>query len=99
MFEAELGYETIVVDDGSTDATGDIVRDRASRFPISLIRHPRNLGLGAAIRDGLLEATQRAAGADVIVTMDADDTHTPWLILRMVRMLREGTDVVIASRY
>jgi dolichol-phosphate mannosyltransferase len=99
MFEAALDYEIIVVDDGSTDATEDIVRDRAARHPISLIRHPRNLGLGAAIRDGLLDATPRAAGDDVIVTMDADDTHTPWLILRMVRMLREGHDVVIASRY
>jgi dolichol-phosphate mannosyltransferase len=99
MFEAELDYEIIVVDDGSGDATEDIVRDRATRLPISLIRHPHNLGLGATIRDGLLEAMQRAAGGDVIVTMDADDTHTPWLILRMVRMLREGYDVVIASRY
>ncbi len=36
---------------------------------------------------------------DIIVTMDADDTHTPGLVLRMVRMIGEGHDVVIASRY
>jgi dolichol-phosphate mannosyltransferase len=68
-------------------------------MPIQLHRHRENQGLGATIRDGLVEAIKRAAGEDVIVTMDADDTHTPALILRMVRMIREGHDVVIASRY
>lgn len=58
-----------------------------------------NLGLGATIRDGLVAAAESAGDRDIIVTMDADDTHAPGLILRMVRMISEGHDVVIASRY
>lgn len=41
----------------------------------------------------------RIESLDIIVTMDADDTHAPGLVLRMVRMISEGHDVVIASRY
>lgn len=99
MQEESLSYAVVAVDDGSTDATAAIFRERAERMPISLIEHPRNLGLGAAIRDGFAAAARQAAERDVIVTMDADATHAPALILRMVRMLREGYDVVIASRY
>lgn len=99
MVEESLCYEVIVVDDGSTDATAAIVRERGEAAPITLIQHERNEGLGATTRDGVFAAAERAAARDVIVTMDADDTHTPGLILRMVRMIREGHDVVIASRY
>jgi dolichol-phosphate mannosyltransferase len=58
-----------------------------------------NQGLGATIRDGLLLAVQVAGKNDVVITMDADETQTPALIPRMVGMLREGHEVVIASRY
>ena len=40
-----------------------------------------------------------ASGNDIVITMDADETHSPGLIPRMVGMVREGHDVVIASRY
>jgi dolichol-phosphate mannosyltransferase len=46
-----------------------------------------------------LDAVQRAQEHDIIVTMDADNSHTPGLILRMVRAIDEGCDVVIASRF
>jgi dolichol-phosphate mannosyltransferase len=99
MDESGLPYHVVVVDDGSTDDTLRIVREHAERLPITIVEHRVNQGLGVAIRDGLIEAQRRATDADVIVTMDADDTHAPGLILRMVRMIREGHDVVIASRY
>lgn len=99
MCEAGLSYNVIVVDDGSDDATAKIVNEYCRHMPIVMNQHKVNQGLGAAIRDGLLMAVASAADRDVIVTMDADDTHTPGLILRMVRMIREGYDVVIASRY
>jgi dolichol-phosphate mannosyltransferase len=89
----------VLVDDGSTDGTGDIARAWSRDHPLRYIRHERNQGLGATIRDGLLEAAGAAAPEDVVVTMDADDTHSPGLIARMERMIAEGYDVVVASRY
>jgi dolichol-phosphate mannosyltransferase len=99
MEEAGLQYEVIVVDDGSRDGTERLVQDWAERIPMLVKRHEANQGLGATIRDGLFAAAGRAEAGDVVVTMDADDTHTPGLIRRMVRMIDEGHDVVIASRY
>ena len=99
MEDASIAYEVVLVDDGSRDSTQEIVRACAARMPLHLMRHEVNQGLGATIRDGLLAAVQRAGARDIIVTMDADDTHAPGLILRMVRMISEGHDVVIASRY
>lgn len=99
MMETRSTYEVIVVDDGSTDRTLDIAESLADQYPITIVKHSTNLGLGAAIRDGLVEACGASAPDDVIVTLDADNTHTPELIVRMNRMIREGHDVVIASRY
>ncbi len=99
MEEAGQAYRVVLVDDGSTDDTAAIVDEFAARMPIDLHRHEENRGLGATLRDGLLAAASIAGPRDIIVTMDADDTHTPGLILRMTRMIREGYDVIIASRY
>lgn len=99
MEDAAIAYEIVLVDDGSRDRTPAIVDAAAASMPIHVMRHKVNQGLGATIRDGLLRAVERAGARDVIVTMDADDTHAPGLILRMVRMISEGHDVVIASRY
>lgn len=99
MCEGSLPYQVILVDDGSQDATVAIVREFSRRMPIAMEQHPHNLGLGATIRAGLIAATKLAEDRDIVVTMDADDTHAPGLILRMVRMISEGHDVIIASRY
>jgi dolichol-phosphate mannosyltransferase len=99
LTETAIPYEVIIVDDGSRDATNEIVRQCVARMPIRVTRHDVNRGLGATLRDGLIAAAELAKDRDIIVTMDGDDTHTPGLILRMVRMISEGHDVVIASRY
>jgi len=99
MAEATLPYQVILIDDGSIDSTKEIVRRCSRWMPITVVQHETNLGLGVAIRDGFIAAIEWAEGHDVIVTMDADNTHAPGLILRMNRMISEGHDVVIASRY
>ena len=99
MRDGGLAHEIVVVDDGSTDATARIVDEHRASLPIRLERHPVNRGLGETIRDGLKAALERAADDDVIVVMDADNTHPPDLIVAMVESLRGGADVVIASRY
>lgn len=93
----ESALKVIVVDDGSADGTGDEATPRPG-LAVRLIVHDRNRGLGAAVATGLLAALDGADDDDLIVTMDADNTHTPWLIPRLVELAREGNDVVVASR-
>ena len=99
MEENRIEYRVIVVNDGSTDWTADTVDQMRDAMPLTRIDHEVNRGLGEAIRTGLLAAIEGARERDIIVTMDSDNTHTPGLIARMVRRIREGNDVVIASRF
>ncbi len=99
MEEAAFPYKVIIVDDGSTDGTATTIENARARMPIRAISHPGNRGLAETIKTGLFEAQKEADARDIIITMDSDNTHTPGLILRMVRMIREGHDVVIGSRY
>jgi dolichol-phosphate mannosyltransferase len=99
LTDEHLEFSIIVVDDGSSDRTGQILEEYGREFPLVVHRHERNQGLGATIRDGLREAAALARARDIVITMDADESHTPGLMIRMIRMIREGCDVVIASRY
>ncbi len=88
----------VVVDDGSTDSTGEVIRSYR-RFPVNLIEHERNQGMGAALKTGLTRAIVDAEEDDIIVTMDSDNTHNPALVRRMAGLIEEGNDVIIASRF
>jgi dolichol-phosphate mannosyltransferase len=99
MADENQPYRIIVVDDGSKDRTVEIAREHAGSIPILVHQHTVNQGLGGTIRDGLHLAVQNAGDRDIIVAMDADNTHTPGLIRSMTRLVLEGNDVVIASRY
>ena len=97
--DSGLPYEVVIVNDGSEDATVQIIKQYSLQMPIHLVNHDVNKGLGITIRDGLREAAERADERDIILTMDADNTHPPGLIPQMVQMIHEGCDVVIASRF
>ncbi len=92
-------WHTIVVDDGSQDGTAEVARGFAGQMPLTVLVHPQNQGLAAAIRTGLEYACREASPEDAIVTMDADNTHRPEQIPALVDALDAGADVVIASRY
>jgi glycosyltransferase involved in cell wall biosynthesis len=82
----------IVVDDGSRDRTADVASEKGA----IVISHPRNMGLGAALRTGLKAALER--GADCAITFDADGQHDPKAVLEMARSL-DGADFVIGVRH
>ncbi len=88
----------IVVDDGSSDGTAQAAQ-AAEGLEVRVVSHPVNRGLNEAIRSGLLAAMEQVGDDDIVVTMDADDTHAPGLISRMTMLIEEGNDVVVASRY
>jgi dolichol-phosphate mannosyltransferase len=92
-------FHLLVVDDGSTD--GSPQRVQAMALPhVQLLAHPQNRGLGEAMRTGLSAAVQQAhRDDDIIIVMDSDCTHTPYLIERMITLIKEGNDVIIASRF
>ena len=99
----EGGYHAVLVDDGSTDRTvaeaEAAVAEAGGRLPLTVLRHGTNRGLGAGLRTGIYWCLDRAAEGDVIVTLDADNTHPPALIPELVRRLDGGYDLAIASRY
>ncbi len=91
-----LAGQIVVVDDGSLDRTAEIASQSGAQI---VLRHPHNMGLAAGLRTGLGHLAALAAADDIIVTMDADDTHNPGLMPRLVQRIEEGFDVVIASRF
>lgn len=89
-----LRVHVVVVDDASTDGTSDQLHG----LPVSVVRHPVNLGQGAATQTGIEFAVAR--GARYLVTFDADGQHDEADIPRLVHVLsREGKDVALASRF
>lgn len=101
MDETGKEYVVIVVDDGSKDRTAEIVQSAAASIPIHLVRHPENRGLHESLRSGIKASLDLSEDPnDVLVAMDADNTHEPSSCPEMVRLISEGGyDVVIASRY
>jgi len=83
----------IVVDDGSSDGTGEQGRGTGA----VVVTHPRNRGKGVALRSGIARACE--AGADVIVTLDADGQHPPGLIPRLLQPISDAeADLVLGAR-
>jgi dolichol-phosphate mannosyltransferase len=99
LHEFSGNYEVVVVDDGSQDSTKNVAESFLSQVPLTILVHENNLGLGATMRDGFQYVANRCSADDIVVAMDADNTHNPGLIPHMVSCISEGNDVVIASRY
>lgn len=96
---AGLAYDITVLDDGSADKTADVARRLGQSYPVNLIRHSVNQGLGQTMVDGLSHVAQISADEDIVVTMDCDDTHDPKYMHSAIAKLKEGYDMVILSRY
>jgi dolichol-phosphate mannosyltransferase len=88
----------LIVDDGSPDGTGELADALAAEHDdIQVLHRPRKGGLGGAYLAGFGEAL--AASADFIIEMDADLSHDPADLPRLIAAARDGADVVLGSRY
>jgi dolichol-phosphate mannosyltransferase len=101
FLEKKMPFHLIVVDDGSRDRTGLIINDfmKDSNFPIDIITHKINRGLGESERDGFEKAAEISQPGDIIVRVEGDDTHDPKYIFNLIDKLNEGFDVVNTSRF
>jgi dolichol-phosphate mannosyltransferase len=92
------GYRVLIVDDGSPDGTGLIADELADEQPLlEVIHRPAKQGLGPAYAAGFDRALDR--GAEVVVEIDADFSHDPSDVPRLVTAVDEGADLAIGSRY
>jgi glycosyltransferase involved in cell wall biosynthesis len=88
-----LGMDTVVVNDGSEDATKRV----AVEYGTLLLEHPSNLGKGAALRTGFNDILEK--GYQVVITLDADGQHNPSEIPSLLRVFQGvKPDILIASR-
>ncbi len=89
------GDNLLVIDDGSTDGTGDYL---AGRDDIYLLRHPENRGYGQSLIDAFKFADDR--GYDWVITMDCDEQHEPEMIPTFIDEIhKDDADIISGSRY
>ena len=99
LTEMKEDFRILVCNDGSIDNTQTMLEAYAQEMPVEIIRHKINRGLGESSRDLFERASELTQPGDVIVRLDCDDTHEPEFIPSIVKKVRDGFDVVIASRF
>ena len=88
-----MNDEIIVVDDNSNDGTAEVVQRLSSKYNnIHLIERPSKMGISSAVKDALGIANGKYA-----LVMDGDLQHPPELIPKLLREIRKGKDIVVAS--
>jgi glycosyltransferase involved in cell wall biosynthesis len=92
----DFALEIIVVNDASTDNSLKVLEETAVKYPdIRILKHAGNLGKGAALRTGLLQAT-----GDFVGIQDADEEYAPREYITLLKpLLEDKADVVYGSRY
>lgn len=89
----ETGYDYVVVNDGSKDNTLKLCREN----DINVLDLPQNLGIGGAVQAGHKYA--QYYGYDIDVQVDGDGQHDPSYIPQLVKMIEDGADLAIGSRF
>ncbi len=99
VFELEMPFHILIVDDGSPDGTADIVKglQESNKERLHLIERSGKLGLGTAYITGFRYGLNHAY--DYICEMDADFSHNPKDLPKLVDACKEGADMSVGSRY
>ena len=99
--KSRMEFRIIVVNDGSTDKTAEILTrcKEEQSYKLSVITHKINRGLGESERDGFEYIAENAHKEDIIVRVEGDDTHDPKYIFDLISKIKEGYDVVNTSRF
>jgi len=92
-------YHVYIVNDGSVDRTREVVECFQELIPITLHNFERNQGVTMVFRKGFELVLDKASDDEMIVTLDSDNTQTPFVILDFYKKFHEGSDIVIASRF
>jgi glycosyltransferase involved in cell wall biosynthesis len=92
--ESNPEAELILVDDGSTDGTWQLMKEFMVDMDVRAFRHINNRGKAHALKTGYLHAT-----ADAIVTIDADLTYQPESIPSLIEKFNQGYDMVVGTRF
>lgn len=100
--ELDINNKIIVVNDCSNDNSESFILKAKEEFHnlnIEYIKHEINKGLGGALSTGFQALSDEIDTHDLVVCMDGDNTHNPYLIKQMIDKANEGADISIASRY
>ena len=92
-------WRVVVLDDGSTDNTQEVLSEYLDDYPLDIITHAINRGLGETERDLFEFVASQGSVEDVAIRLDCDDTHDPAFFLGMVQSIDSNTDIVVASRF
>ena len=99
MEEMGYDYKVIVINDGSTDKTKEIVESFKDHMPVEIISHFPNKGVKETFLVGFESALKIAENEDIIVTKEADNTSDLNILDAMIKNVESGSDVVLASCY
>ena len=96
---AHITPRFLIVDDGSTDGTGETAARLASGLDLTVLRHDRRRGPGRAFATGFAHLAPLVSRDDYVATMEGDNTSRLELLSTMFVRMREGYDVILASPY
>ncbi|MEE2998336.1 MAG: glycosyltransferase family 2 protein [Pseudomonadota bacterium] len=94
----DLDFCLVICNDGSTDETQSILESLRHSYPIHVLNHSINRGLGETSRDLFEYAATNLDDEDIIIRMDCDDTHDPEVFEKFIEKLQDY-DIVVASRF
>lgn len=95
----DFPYKAVVINDGSSDNTEKVARELSAFLPIVILNHAVNVGLGGALKTAFDYLKENIKSEDVVITMDADNTHPVDMIPPLAGEIKKGFDIIVASRF